>query len=356
MKLSTVYKLFLLASASAPNFARKNNRGVTIIELIVGMVIAGILIQLAYFAFSVNREMYLKDAAKNDTNQNLKTVFEVVGPAITQAGEGVGVDSSFPVISIEPFPTSSDNSKLTVRQLKVSTKLRICQDLAAGAQTSITVLTSDLAAPAGCVPVDGNGDNYPDDWLEWRSYRQSNGGTLRIYIYDGSGRLEPLNYTGEKVYDASGAAITGTPSANQVASASIDVTGTLANAYTAGGATRLIIVEERTYQLNGNTLQTIIDSGSPINLINNVGQFTVRAAVRQGSTVSQCTRLLPQTSSFTCSPTLAETYNWSQIDGIEVTSKPSLASNTPGLSTTNIDNINSRIQTQIFYPRNLINF
>ncbi|MBE9241298.1 PilW family protein [Synechocystis salina] len=356
MKLSTVYKLFLLASASAPNVARKNNRGVTVIELIVSVVIAGILLQLASFAFFVNREMYLKDAAKNDTNQNLRTVFDIVGPAITQAGEGVGVDSSFPVISIEPFPSGSDNSKLTVRQLKVSTKLRICQGLTAGAQTSITVLTSDLAAPAGCVPVDGNGDNYPDDWLEWRSYRQSNGGTLGIYIYDGSGRLERLNYTGEKIYDAGGGAISGTPSANQVASASIDVTGTLANTYTAGGATRLIIVEERTYQLNGNTLQTSIDGGSPVNLINNVGQFTVRAAVRQGNTVSQCTTLLPQTNSFTCSPTLADTYNWSQIDGIEVTSKPNLASNTPGLSTTNIDNINSRIQTQTFYPRNLINF
>ncbi|MBD2653243.1 prepilin-type N-terminal cleavage/methylation domain-containing protein [Synechocystis sp. FACHB-383] len=354
MKLSTVYKLFLLASASAPNFARKNNRGVTLIELIVGMVIAGILIQLAYFAFSVNREMYLKDAAKNDTNQNLRTVFEIVGPAITQAGEGVGVDSSFPVISIEPL--SSTNSKLTVRQLKVSTKLRICQDLVAGAQTSITVLTSNPSAPAGCVPVDGNGDNYPDDWLEWKSYRQSNGGTLRVYIYDGSGRLELLSYTGEKIYDAGGTAISGAPTLNQVASASIDVTGTLANSYTAGGATRLIIVEERTYQLNGNTLQTSIDGGTAVNLINNVGQFTVRAAVRQGSTVSQCTRLLPQTNSLTCSPTLAETYNWSQIDGIEVTSKPNLAGNTAGLSTTNIDNINSRTQTQTFYPRNLINF
>ncbi|MBE9174826.1 prepilin-type N-terminal cleavage/methylation domain-containing protein [Synechocystis salina LEGE 06155] len=356
MKSFTAYKLFLLNSASVPNFARKNNRGVTLIELIVGIIIAGILIQLAYFAFSVNREMYLKDAAKNDTNQNLKTVFDIVGPTITQAGEGVGVDSSFPVVSIEPFPSSSDNSKLTVRQLRVSTKLRICQDLAAGAQTSITVLTSDLAAPAGCVPVDGTGDNYPDDWLEWKSYRQSNGGTLRVYIYDGSGRLEPLSYTGETIFDAGGTAITGAPTPNQVASASLTVTGTLANAYTAGGATRLIIVEERTYQLNNNTFQTIVDGGSPINLMNNVGRFTVRAAVRQGNTVSQCTRLLPQTNSFTCSPTLAETYNWSQIDGIEVTSKPNLASDTPGLSSTQINDVNNRIQTQTFYPRNLINF
>ncbi len=93
---STVYKLFL--PVSAPRFAHKVNRGVSLVELIVGVIVGGILIQLAYFAFSVNRQLYLKDAAKNDTNQSLRTVFEVVGPTITQAGEGVGTDPKFPVL------------------------------------------------------------------------------------------------------------------------------------------------------------------------------------------------------------------------------------------------------------------
>ncbi len=357
MKLSTVYKLLLLASV--PRLTHKNNRGVTLIELIVGVIIGGILIQLAYFAFSVNRGLYLKDAAKNNANQNLRTVFEVVGPTITQAGEGIGTDPKFPVIDIRPFPSGSDNSKIVIRQLKSSTKLRLCENIAAGAEVSeITVLKS--AGAAGCDQVDDDGDNYPDDWARWKSYREINGGSVEIFIYDGNGVGESLTYTGEKIYDASGTAITGTPSTGQVASASIFVTPTTpinTSDYSAGGATQLLILEEQGYQLDqaNNTLQAIV-GGDVINLISDVGQFTVTATVRHDGALSECTTLLPQSSSFTCSPALTETYSWSQIDGINVTSKPNIGNNAPGLSTAGINNINNQLQTQTFYPRNLINF
>lgn len=362
MKLSTVYKLF--SPVSVPRFDHKTNRGVTLIELIAGVVVGGILIQLAYFAFSVNRELYLKDSVKNDSNQNLKTVFEVVGPTVTQAGEGIGTDPNFPVISIQPFPTGSDNSEIIVRQLKVATKLRVCEKVTAGVQTEISVLrsTDDSTKdpedpPVGCAPVDSNGDNYPDDWNEWKSYRQSNGGNLRIYIYDGNGQGEWLNYASEAIYDAGGTEIASAPTLGQVDSASLGVTGTLENDYAAGGSTQLLILEERGYRLNENTLQTIID-GTAIDLINDVGQFEVTALVRQDGTPSRCTTLLPEEDppSFTCTPTLAGTYNWSQLDGIEITSKPDIGNNTPGLSTAGINDINDKTQTQTFYPRNLINF
>mgnify|MGYP001809545594 CR=1 FL=1 len=353
MKLFTVYKLFFLVSA--PKFKQKNNRGASLIELIVGVIIGGILIQLAYFAFSVNREMYLKDAAKNNSNQNLKTVFEIVGPTITQAGEGIGTDPNFPVISIRPFPSGSDNSEIVVRQLKIATRLRVCEDVTAGTQTEITVLSADVAAPAGCAPVDGNGDNYPDDLAQWKSYRESNGSNLRVYIYNGNGQGEFLNYASEAIYDAGGSAIEGTPSSGQVASAAIGVTGNLTNNYTAGGSTQLLILEERGYRLNGTTLQATID-GVSIDVIDNVGQFTVTATVRQNNSNSVCTTILSQTNTFACNPGLTTTYNWSQINGINVTSRPSIAENTPGLSASNVTQINSKSQTQTFYPRNLINF
>ncbi|MCT0252388.1 MULTISPECIES: Tfp pilus assembly protein FimT/FimU [unclassified Synechocystis] len=353
MKLSTVYKLFL--PVSGPKFTKHNNRGVSLVELIVGVIIGGILIQLAYFAFSVNREMYLKDAAKNNSNQNLKTVFEVVGPTITQAGEGIGTDPNFPVISIRPFPNGSTNSEIIIRQLKIATRLRVCEDITAGTQTEITVLSADVTAPAGCAPVDGNGDNYPDDLAQWKSYRESNGGNLRVYIYNGNGQGEFLNYASEAIYDTGGSAIAGTPSLGQVASAAIGVTGNLTNNYTAGGSTQLLVLEERGYRLNETTLQATID-GVSINVIDNVGQFTVTATVRQNNANSVCTTLLPQTNTFTCTPSLATTYNWSQINGINVTSRPNVGDNAPGLSANNITQINSKSQTQTFYPRNLINF
>ncbi|MFM1843534.1 MAG: hypothetical protein RLZZ490_2277, partial [Cyanobacteriota bacterium] len=219
VKLSTVYKLFSLTYAL--RFAKKHHQGMTLIELIVGVIIGGILIQLAYFVFSVNRQMYLADVAKNETNQNLKTVFDMVGPLITQAGEGVGTDPKFPVISIRPYPTGSTNSEIIVRLLKFSTKLRLCEDVAAGAPTEITVFSTDPGAPVGCDPVDNNNDNYPDDWAGWKRYREVNGRWtpggrgIRIFIYNGNGVGEWLTYTGEKIYDASGAEITTPPTPGQ---------------------------------------------------------------------------------------------------------------------------------------------
>jgi hypothetical protein len=107
---------------------------------------------------------------------------------------------------------------------------------------------------------------------------------------------------------------------------------------------------EQTYRRDQstNTLQAIIDGGTPINLISDVGQFNVTAIVRQGNAISRC-------RTFPACPGLVGT-NWSQIDGIEVTSKPIADNNTPGLSTKQVDGLNKQTQIQIFYPRNLINF
>jgi len=355
IKLSTVYRLFFLTYA--PRFAKKKHQGMTLLELIVGVIIGGILIQLAYFAFSVNRQLYLADVAKNETNQNLKTVFDVVGPLITQAGEGVGTDPKFPVIAIRPYPTGSTNSEIIVRLLKFSTKLRLCEPVAAGTTTEITVFSTDTSAPVGCAPVDNNNDHYPDDWAGWKRYREVNGRRIRIFIYNGDGVGEWLTYTGEKIYDASGTEITTAPTSGQVAKSTIRVTGTLVNNYAAGGATQLLVLEEQGYRLDQDTnvLQSLVGS-NVVNLINNVGQFTVTATVKQGNISSDCTTLLPQTNSFTCTPTLAGTYNWSQINGINVTARPNVGADTPGLSTTVITQINNAAQTQTFYPRNLLNF
>lgn len=345
-------------------FFNKNNRnkGVTILELLVGIMVGSIIIQLAFFGFDVNRRMYLSDAVKNDIYQNLRTVFDIVGPTITQAGQGIGNDPRFPVISIEPYPIGSTNSQITIRQLKLTTKLPVCQTVTAGSQTQIYVIDTstdpDNPVPAGCDPVSTSSTNhYPANLGQWKVHRSANGGRVRAYIYNGNGTGEFLNYTGEKIFDASGVEITTDPTENQVASAAITVSGNLTNEYQAGSATQLLILEERSYRLNSNnTLEAIVD-GNETNLVNNVDQFRVTATVRQGNTSSECTRLVgPGAASVSCSPGLASDYQWSQITGLRVDVKPKIPANEAGLSKKTIDDINDLSQTQSFYPRNLINF
>jgi len=356
MKPFTVYKLFLPVFAPKPQ--SQTNKGVTLIELIAGVVVGAIVIQLAYFGFAINRQLYLNDAAKNNVDQNLKTVFEIVGPTITQAGQGVGTDPRFPVITLSSFPDGSGNSEIILRQVRLGTRLQICRAIESGDQTEIFVLDSDINAPAGCGPISSDGDHFPDNLGSWKNYRLNNGGGVRILVYDGDGQGEFLEYTGETLYDQGGAAIAGEPAENQVAAASLTVKGNLANDYNAGGATQLIVLEERGYRLNGDTLQAIVD-GSAVNLMSGIGQFSVTAMVRQGNSVSECSTIITATDTFDCTPGLADPYNWSQIDGVRVTVTPSVSagdSNAVGVSTANVNTLNNLTQSQTFYPRNLINF
>ncbi len=102
----------------------------------------------------------------------------------------------------------------------------LCENLAAGASpTEIKVLDSAnrprLVVPLPTLPL-----STLTDLATWKSFRENNGASVRIFIYNGDGLGEELTYTGEKIYDASDTEITGTPTAGQVASASLEVTVT----------------------------------------------------------------------------------------------------------------------------------
>ncbi|MFN5515851.1 MAG: prepilin-type cleavage/methylation domain-containing protein [Cyanobacteriota bacterium] len=329
------------------------------LELIAGVVIGGILIQLAYFGFSLNRQIYLNDAKRNEVDQTLKSAFDLIGPSIIQAGQGVGSDPKFPVITITNPNADGDNA-ITITQLSSTTKLPVCGNISAGSLTAITVVDTTATPPiAACDLVDGNANGDPDNVAIWRNLRLSNQGILTISLYDGAGDLKELQYTGEKFYDSGGAEITGTPAPGQVARVTLTVSGTVSTNYTAGSAAQLFLLERRTYRRNGDVLETRLNnSGAWSGLVNGIGRFRVTATVRQGGTNSTCT-MIDQTQAppTACAPALGQTYEWSQIYSIEVSVKPkALADNEPGLTKGLIDALNSLEETQSFYPRNLLNF
>ena len=90
----------IFRSKTSQNLAK----GITLVELLLTMLVAGIIIQLAYLGFSWNRQLYLNDQARNEASQNLATAFSIVGSDIKQAG--AGLDASFPAVLIRPYPTS----------------------------------------------------------------------------------------------------------------------------------------------------------------------------------------------------------------------------------------------------------
>lgn len=370
------------------------SKGISLVELLLAMLVAGIIIQLAYLGFSWNRQLYLNDQAKNEANQNLITAFSIVGSDIKQAG--AGLDAGFPAVLITPYPTNPSgtpnlnsptfptfNSAITLRRLVLGTQPKICKNNAATPPTTISGSPTDIfivnssSSIAGCPSSDGtDSDVWDDEITVLRNYRLQNGGTVRIFIYpsnDGASAGEFLNYTGEKFYDSTGTLINNLTSTTPFNSASLTVNGTLTKTYNIdSSSTKLLVIEERKYQLGCSdssisdascpadklqNLQLIVNNGNPVNLVNKIGNFAVTATIQQDITSTTTAQFLcwiiTQAGTTTCSnnpppsspatTTLPNSYAWSQVYSINVTLKPQ------GVS-------NNLQQTQNFLPRNVLNY
>ena len=353
------------------------SKGISLVELLLAMLVAGIIIQLAYFGFSWNRQLYLNDQVRNEANQNLITAFSIVGSDIKQAG--AGLDASFPAVLISPYPTNAGtpnlnsptfptfNSEITLRRLVLGSQPRTCKNNAttppttiSGSPTEIFVLNSRSPLDAGCAN-DVNGIALVNNL---KNYRLQNGGTVRIFIYpstNGSGEF--LNYTGENFYPNS--------SSTTSTSSSLIVNGTLTGTYNISSA-KIMLIEERKYRLGCSdssisdascpadklqNLQLIVNNGNPVNLVNKIGNFAVTATIQQDITSTTTAQFLcwiiTQAGATTCSnnpppsspatTTLPNSYAWSQLYSINVTLKPQ------GVS-------NNLQQTQNFLPRNVLNY
>ena len=358
------------------------SKGISLVELLLAMLVAGIIIQLAYLGFSWNRQLYLNDQAKNEANQNLTTAFSIVGSDIKQAG--AGLDASFPAVLISPYPSNAGtpnltsptfptfNSEITLRRLILGTQPRICPNNAttppttiSGSPTEIFVLNSLRPLPPSSVPPEAGCANDTAGVAvvtALKNYRLQNGGSVRIFIYpstNGSGEF--LNYTGENFY----------PNSSSTTSTSLIVNGTLTGTYNIISA-KIMLIEERKYRLGCSdssisdascpadklqNLQLIVNNGNPVNLVNKIGNFAVTATIQQDITSTTTAQFLcwiiTQAGATTCSnnpppaspatTTLPNSYAWSQLYSINVTLKPQAVSN-------NLQ------QTQNFLPRNVLNY
>jgi prepilin-type N-terminal cleavage/methylation domain-containing protein len=122
---------------------RTSNKGFTLLELLVGMIITLIVGGLAMEAFINASKTFSQDKKSIDSNQNLSAVLEIIGNDIWQSGEQIS-DTNFPTIE---FATNTDagamagSSKITVRR-SLSDPLTLCQNIVAGA-TGTKIFVAD---------------------------------------------------------------------------------------------------------------------------------------------------------------------------------------------------------------------
>jgi prepilin-type N-terminal cleavage/methylation domain-containing protein len=125
---------------------RTSNKGFTLLELLIGMIITLIIGGLAMQAFINASATFSKDKKTIESDQNLSAVLDIIGNDIKQSGENIGIsDSTFPTIEfgIDPASTATPpSSKLTIRRA-LSDSLTLCESIAANATLPTSLVVAD---------------------------------------------------------------------------------------------------------------------------------------------------------------------------------------------------------------------
>jgi prepilin-type N-terminal cleavage/methylation domain-containing protein len=323
-----------------------SNKGFTLAELLVGMVISTITLGLAFAAFESASKSYSNDKVRVDTGQSLTAVLDLIGTDIKQAGEQIG-NSSFPTVKIV------SGNQITLRKA-LTDALPLCQPvlttnaLLTTATTTANILISDGSIPtataAGCsaaVPsASPPASALPPSVPDWQTER--NGGTGRVALVKTNGQTHVLDYTTE-VQDGgytTNKKYSLTLRNNNTAAES---TATVAN-YATGDSVYLI--EERTYRYDAanRELKLRVNGGSEQTLISGLESFSISANVTQtNNTVASEITDLPTTTNA----------NWKKIVGVNVSievQKPSscTASTIQGCADEDFKTSGT------FYPRNVM--
>jgi prepilin-type N-terminal cleavage/methylation domain-containing protein len=347
---------------------RTLNKGFTIPELLVGLIMAGIISVVAFNLFEQTTASYSRDKSRVDTGQNLSGLLELVGNDIKQAGEQIG-DARFPAIQISQ---NGSASTLTIRKA-IGETLTLCTTIpktgagsailsAGAADQDIVILDRAEAASTVCNPstpdassfrlpvVDGVTtliDKLPPtlaDWTEIR-YRQPNN-KGRIAIFNGSGHIHTFDYKteakvispNEKYTVTINNCATGTTPCLQ--GLPDDTTNSPFNGYAKGNT--IYLIEERTYRYDADSkeLKLKVNGENEQTLITGVDRFEVKALINGASEPQITIPLKDDTKSYD---------NWKNIKGVQISLK--LAKPSSGNITYNADDYES---SGTFYPRNVM--
>lgn len=258
-------------------FLQSSDSGFTIVELLVASTLGLGVMGLVLASTLSNRNVFKYDMVRTQMNQDLRGTMDILGMNIREAGENL--PPTFPAVLIVDGASGTPD-ELVLRRNLMDEVLKVCQPITTGTNVYFA-----SGGASGC-SYGGNTSNY----TAWQNYRNAQGGTAEVYVYNSSTRLgEWFSYDGE--IDS------GT---EYIATAS---DGTWVNTYDAV-ASAVYVLEEWRFLLNGDVLQLVIDgdTANPVNVAFGIDDFQITAKL-QGA-VTQ--------TSFT------ETDGWIEIESLDV--------------------------------------
>ena len=229
----------------------------TIVELMIAMTIGLLISSVTLMLTMAGRSLYDADAARAELNQNMRAAMGFVATDVRQAGERLGSDFAALLIN---DGTSGAPDELVVRRSLLTTVLRVCSDTS-GTDTTIAIAQA-VTPPQGCAVVpDDDADGWPENLQAWREHRLANGSSVRAYAYNPVTQLgEFFDYVDD---DAPTFSIEAQSGINWQFS------------YPVADLSRIYILEERRYSLNGDMLQILVNdvAGTPLKLVAGVDDF-----------------------------------------------------------------------------------
>ena len=363
MKKYILWKLHLLNCNKNYTSQEARQQGFTMIELIATTLIASILVLSGLAAFSSLRSIFVGSQFTNNVNQRLRSVFSLIGPDIQQTGEGLVSDPYFPAIEIKQITIPNTNpvettSEIIIRKGLIGDTLPVCQSLTAGDSNPVVVTDND-STDSSCLfqqSHDNVQDGIPDIVKKWEEQRD--GGSIRAYIFNGVGDGEFFDYKGEIFKNDSGNVIT--PSVTNLPhTVALDMDShTWQNDYNANSSSRIYLLEERRYRLQGNTLQLTIDEDETLDLVENIDKIEAKATVQlEDNGPEYVCGVIPPTTSGDCTPDLPDysEYSWAQIKNIELKAI-ALKDQKLAPSIANTLRAEDLELSQKFFPRNALSF
>lgn len=362
-----------------------DNTGLTLVELLVGIFIGSAVLAIGFSGALFNRNFFVQDLVRNNTNQSVRTAVDMVGLDIRQVGENLGTSPNFPALQVTRTATDA-NSVVIVRQNPL-VALRACE---AATGTTVTVAmsvtfsnengtgsTSDFESSdanndgvpderalnptvatildgsrlEGCtIGTDRNGNNIPDDtlekWVDYNANNVANGQTTQSYFFDSTGNSglgSGSYFIFSGISGPTTTTINMTAAPGLLARVATVVRWTMSRAASpawpspAPAGSYLYVVETRQYQLgtgaNAGTLlvTTNGDSTRQLALINGLQSFNVTVNRATGSTTNtipsdfcwqNATSVGSLGSSIPTAPGACGTNNqWSRIQSVDVSAQ-----------------------------------
>ena len=265
----------------SPISHRSGEHGFTLPELMVSIVLGLMVTGLTLSSSMMNRFTISKDIARTRLNQNIRGAVDLIRLDVRVAGENL--NNSFPAIEIiDSTATTSD--RLILRRNLLSEVLPLCTSIAAASTTTRVIFARTTSTP-GC-SYSGQSHNYS----AWESYRTSNGGSVKAFLYDTVQRRgEFFTYTAA-VNSGSQYELTAAPTSWQYS-------------YTAG-TSAVYLLEEWEYRKEAELIKLIEnrDTTNPYNVAFGASDFQITAILNDDTTVT----------------TFDQTKDWTSLAAIDI--------------------------------------